>query len=128
MARALAERKLDDVRGKITGLMPMESVLDNLVEPCRCSEDPQQCTIIHSLHGHYDLKELRRCHGNWIDDYTTPEPGRFHDGLKAGQNAQAGFILELMLRSLIERKGYDEADFCQRLDNDLFPLLDGSPR
>lgn len=79
-------------------------------------------------HWHYDLKELRRCHGNWIDDYTTPEPGRFHDGLKAGQNAQAGFILELMLRSLIERKGYDEADFCQRLDNDLFPLLDGSPR
>ena len=79
-------------------------------------------------HWHYDLKELRRCHGNWIDDYTTPEPGRFHDGLKAGQNAQAGFILELMLRSLIERKGYDDADFCQRLDNDLFPLLDGSPR
>lgn len=79
-------------------------------------------------HWYYDLQDLRRTHGDWIDDYTTPKPGRFHDGLKAGQNAQAGFILELMLRSLVERNGYDEADFCQRLDNDLFPLLDGKPR
>lgn len=53
---------------------------------------------------------------------------RFHYGLKAGQNAQAGFILELMLRSLTEAKAYDEADFCHRLDNELFPLLDGLDR
>tara|TARA_R110002096_G_scaffold112641_1_gene245239 strand:+ start:24301 stop:25371 length:1071 start_codon:yes stop_codon:yes gene_type:complete len=79
-------------------------------------------------HWYYDLKDLRRTFGGWIDDYTTPEPGRFHHGLKAGQNAQAGFILELMLRSLIERNGYDENDFCQRLDHELFPLLDGQPR
>jgi len=52
-ARALAEHKLKDVRGKITGLKQMESVLDNLVERCRCSEDPQQCPIIHSLHGNF---------------------------------------------------------------------------
>lgn len=79
-------------------------------------------------HWYYDLKELHRTYGDWIDDYTTPEPGRFHHGLTAGQNSQAGFILELMLRSLVECNGYDEADFCQRLDNELFPLLDGTPR
>lgn len=50
-ARALAEHKLDDVRRKIAGLRQMELTLDNLVERCRCSEDPQQCPIIHSLHG-----------------------------------------------------------------------------
>lgn len=32
------------------------------------------------------------------------------------------------MRSLVERNGYDEADFCQRLVNDLFPLLEGKPR
>ncbi|MFO7994582.1 MAG: ADP-ribosylglycohydrolase family protein [Marinobacter sp.] len=79
-------------------------------------------------HWCYDLKDLRRAHGDWIDDYTTPEPGRFHHGLTAGQNSQAGFILELMLRSLVEYNGYDEADFCHRLDNDFFPLLDGKRR
>lgn len=79
-------------------------------------------------HWYYDLKLLRRTYGDWIDDYTTPEAGRFHHGLRAGQNSQAGFILELMLRSLVERHGYDEADFCRRLDKDLFPLLDGQPR
>ncbi len=79
-------------------------------------------------HWYYDLKDLRRTYGDWIDDYTTPEPGRFHHGLKAGQNAQAGFILELMLHSLVESNGYSEADFCQRLDHELFPLLDGQPR
>lgn len=35
-------------------------------------------------HWHYDLTDLRRTFGDWIDDYTTPEPGRFHHGLKAG--------------------------------------------
>jgi ADP-ribosylglycohydrolase len=79
-------------------------------------------------HWYYDLQDLRSTHGDWIDDYTTPKPGRFHDGLKAGQNAQAGFILELMLRSLVESKRYNEADFCHRLDTELFPLLDGQPR
>jgi ADP-ribosylglycohydrolase len=32
-----------------------------------------------------------------------------------------------MLRSLVERGGYDEADFCRRMDEELFPLLDGTP-
>ena len=78
-------------------------------------------------HWYYDLTELRRDYGDWIDGYTEPKPGRYHDGLKAGQLSQAGFILTLMLHSLIENRGYNEEDFCRRMDEDLFPLLDGTP-
>ncbi len=78
-------------------------------------------------HWYYDLEELRRDYGDWITTYTDPKPGRYHDGLKAGQLSQAGIILKLMLRSLAERGGYDEADFCRRMDEELFPLLDGTP-
>nr|WP_267283314.1 ADP-ribosylglycohydrolase family protein [Marinobacter gelidimuriae] len=79
-------------------------------------------------HWYYDLKDLHQTYGDWINDYTTPKPGRYHHGLKAGQSAQAGFILELMLHSLVECNGYREADFCHRLDYELFPLLDGQPK
>ena len=78
-------------------------------------------------HWYYDLEELRRDYGDWIDHYTDPKPGRYHDGMKAGQLSQSGYILTLMVRSLIERNGYDEKDFCNRMDQDLFPLLDGTP-
>ena len=78
-------------------------------------------------HWYYNLAELRRDYGDWIDDYTAPKPGRYHDGLKAGQLSQAGFILNLMLRSLVEYGDYDEADFCRRMDEELFPLMDGTP-
>lgn len=78
-------------------------------------------------HWYYDLDELRREFGEWIDGYTDPRPGRYHDGLKAGQLSQAGFILLLMLRSLVESGEYSEQDFCRRMDEDLFPLLDGTP-
>lgn len=78
-------------------------------------------------HWYYDLEELRRDFGNWIDGYTDPKPGRYHDGLKAGQLSQSGFILTLMVHSLIARGGYDETDFCRRMDRELFPLLDGTP-
>jgi ADP-ribosylglycohydrolase len=78
-------------------------------------------------HWYYDLAELTRDFGGWITDYTDPKPGRYHEGLKAGQLSQPGFILALMLRSLVERGGYDEADFCRRMDEELFPLLDGTP-
>nr|BBJ02349.1 MerR family transcriptional regulator [Marinobacter nauticus] len=49
--RALAERKLDDVRRKIAGLTQMEATLDKLVDRCLSSQDPQQCPIIRSLQG-----------------------------------------------------------------------------
>lgn len=78
-------------------------------------------------HWYYDLRALRRDYGDWIDTYTEPRPGRYHAGLHAGQLSQPGFILTLMLRSLVDCGGYDEHDFCRRLDEDLFPLLDGTP-
>ena len=78
-------------------------------------------------HWYYSLEELHRDYGQWIDGYTDPMPGRYHDGLKARESSQSGFILRLMVESLLAAKGYDEADFCRRLDRDLFPLLDGTP-
>lgn len=78
-------------------------------------------------HWYYDLDEMRATYGEWISDYTTPQPGRYHGGMKAGQASQAGLILEMTLRSLVDRGGYDEADFCRRMDTELFPQLDGIP-
>lgn len=78
-------------------------------------------------HWYYDLDELRQDHGDWIDGYTTPKPGRYHQGLKAGELSQAGLLLKLTLASLVDCGDYDEADFCWRLDHDFFPLLDGTP-
>jgi ADP-ribosylglycohydrolase len=78
-------------------------------------------------HWYYDLTALRRDYGEWIDGYTDPMPGRYHDGLKAGQLSQAGFILSLMVQSLVENNGYNQDDFCRRMDEELFPLLDGTP-
>ena len=48
-------------------------------------------------HWYYSLEELRRDYGDWIDRYTDPKPGRYHDGMKAGQLSQSGFILKLMV-------------------------------
>lgn len=79
-------------------------------------------------HWYYDLDELRATFGPWIDDYTTPRPGRYHEGLQAGQSSQAGWLLALTMRSLAERGGYDETDFCARIDAEFFPLIDGTPR
>lgn len=78
-------------------------------------------------HWFYDLNEQRRLYGNWIDDYTTPQPNRYHAGLKAGQLSQSGVIFTLLLDSLLDNNKYKEVDFCRRLDNELFPLLDGTP-
>ncbi len=78
-------------------------------------------------HWYYDLDELRAAYGPWITVYTDPKPGHYHSGMRAGQLSQAGIILEITLRSLVECGGYHEADFCRRLDTELFPLLDGAP-
>lgn len=78
-------------------------------------------------HWYYDLDELRRDYGDWIRDYTNPQPGRYHEELKAGQLTQAGFLLRLTTESLVAHNGYDHADFCRRMDEDLFPLLNGEP-
>jgi ADP-ribosylglycohydrolase len=78
-------------------------------------------------HWYYDLDELRAAYGPWISDYTTPKPGHYHEGLKAGESSQSGLLLELTMRSLADRGGYDEADYCRRLD-DFFTKIDGSPK
>jgi len=78
-------------------------------------------------HWYYDLAALRADYGDWISTYTDPRPDRYHAGMKAGQSSQAGILLALTLDSLVSRGGYDEADFCRRLDEDFFPRLDGTP-
>lgn len=78
-------------------------------------------------HWYYNLEELRRDYGDWISDYTDPQPNRYHAGLKAGQLTQAGYLLQMMMQSLAEFGDYDEKDFCFRMDSQLFPLLDGTP-
>ncbi|MDB6170931.1 MAG: hypothetical protein JWL59_242 [Chthoniobacteraceae bacterium] len=79
-------------------------------------------------HWYYDLDEMRRDYGDWITGYTDPKPERYHAGLKAGQLSQAGIIATMLLRSTIDCGGYDQDDFCRRLDEELFPQLDGTPR
>lgn len=78
-------------------------------------------------HWYYDLEEQYRDYGEWIAYYTDPKPDRYHAGLKAGQLSQSGIIMEMLLRSVVENAGYDEEDFCRRLEEDLFPQLDGTP-
>ena len=78
-------------------------------------------------HWYYDLGEMRRDFGTWITGYTNPKPHRYHGALKAGQLSQAGIITTMLLRSVVEKGGYDEADFCRRLDEELFPQIDGRP-
>ncbi|CAM5189462.1 ADP-ribosylglycohydrolase OS=Castellaniella defragrans OX=75697 GN=HNR28_000805 PE=4 SV=1 [Castellaniella defragrans] len=79
-------------------------------------------------HWYYDLDELRRNFGTWITDYTDPKPDHYHAGLHAGQSSQAGIILDLLAQSLTAQGRYVEADFCKRMDDDLFAQLDGTPR
>jgi len=78
-------------------------------------------------HWYYDLDELRRDHGEWVSGYTTPLPGRYHYGLAAGQLSQAGIIAAHLLDTILEFGGYDEAAFTARLDQKLFPAVDGVP-
>lgn len=78
-------------------------------------------------HWYYDLDQLHADYGPWIRDYTTPKAGRYHAGMKAGQLSQSGVLLRLTVQSLVDCGSYDEADFCQRMDTEFFPMLDGTP-
>ena len=40
-------------------------------------------------HWYYDMDQLQKDYGEWIDDYTTPKAGRYHAGLAAGENNHA---------------------------------------
>lgn len=79
-------------------------------------------------HWYYNLEELRRDFGPWIDGYTAPRPGRkYHAGMKAGELSQTGIIMLMLLRSIAERGTYEEADFTRRLDEELLPKLSADP-
>ncbi|MBN1314553.1 MAG: ADP-ribosylglycohydrolase family protein [Anaerolineales bacterium] len=78
-------------------------------------------------HWYYDLKELKEIYGQWIDDYVQEQPGRYHPGLKPGDNSQTGQVMILLLESVAECGGYEEDDFTCRLD-ELFTTLDGTPQ
>jgi ADP-ribosylglycohydrolase len=77
-------------------------------------------------HWYYDLAEMQRDYGQ-VTGYTTPQAGRYHAGIKAGQLSQAGLIQVMLMESILANRGYVESDFTRRLDEDLFPALDGTP-
>ncbi len=79
-------------------------------------------------HWYYDIAELRKDYGPWINDYMAPKPGRYHSGVKPGELSQTGIIMKLLLESMAKCGKYSEADFCHRLDEELLPHLDGTPR
>jgi len=78
-------------------------------------------------HWYYDFEKYREDYGEWVDDYTAPKKGRYHEGLDAGDLSQSGYTLKMLLKSIAENKGYNEKDFCDRMDNDLFSQIDGTP-
>ncbi|KXJ50201.1 MAG: hypothetical protein AXW17_10615 [Colwellia sp. Phe_37] len=52
-------------------------------------------------HWFYDLNEQYRLYGDWINDYTDPQPDRYHAGMKAGQQSQSGLILNMQIDSIL---------------------------
>ncbi|MFT7859954.1 MAG: ADP-ribosylglycohydrolase family protein [Sulfurimonas sp.] len=78
-------------------------------------------------HWYYDLEQLHKDYGEWIDTFTEPKKGRYHENEKAGNFSQSGYILKLMIRSIIDQGGYDQKDFCKKLDENLLSKIDGTP-
>lgn len=78
-------------------------------------------------HWYYDLDQLKKDYGDWIDDYTRPKPDRYHAGLEAGDNSQTGQVVIFLLESITEHGEYKESDFTDRLDS-LLQTLDGTPQ
>ena len=77
-------------------------------------------------HWYYDLDEQHKDYGEWITTYTEPKKGRYHEHEKKGNQSQAGYILKLMIKSLVENGEYNQEDFCKKLDEDLFTKMDGT--
>jgi ADP-ribosyl-[dinitrogen reductase] hydrolase len=87
-------------------------------------------------HWYYDIALLRQDYGPWVDGYRDQHPARtdrFGDiarfrheqGLRAGDLSQTGETIALLLESVAANDGYDEADYCERLDR-LLATLDGN--
>ena len=79
-------------------------------------------------HWYYDLDEMRRDFGPWIDGYTAPKPGRYHAGMQPGEPSQTGLLTGLLLQSVAERGGYEAADWTRRVDAEILSKLDGTPQ
>ena len=78
-------------------------------------------------HWYYDLNELRMNYGDWIDDYTTPKPDRYHAGLRAGDLSQQGWIIQKTAEYLVTQQGYEVTTFEKMMDHEILPHLDGTP-
>jgi len=78
-------------------------------------------------HWYYDLDQMKKDYGEWIDRYTTPKSNRFHAGLQAGENSQTGQVTTFLLESVAESGAYSESDFTDRVDA-LLETLDGTPQ
>ncbi|MGB5158839.1 ADP-ribosylglycohydrolase family protein [Desulfobacterium sp. N47] len=78
-------------------------------------------------HWYYDLDQLKKDYGEWIDNYTKPKKNRYHAGLEAGENSQTGQVVTILLESVFDCGEYRESDFTNRLDT-LLETLDGTPQ
>jgi len=78
-------------------------------------------------HWYYDIEALRKDYGSWIDDYTAPKEGRYHDGLKPGDLSQQGDLIRLVAELLVSKNGYSTDEFCQMMDEKYLKTLDGTP-
>ena len=87
------------------------------------------------IHWYYDLDELHKDYGPWVDQYQSPIPNgshsfaqvsryRYEQGVRAGDVSQTGQIFTLLLESVVARGRYDEVDFHRRLD-EFFKTLNG---
>jgi len=83
--------------------------------------------IALGCHWYYDLEEQYKDYGKWITDFTSPKKGRYHENEKKGNLSQSGYILKLMIKSIIDNNGYVQEDFCKKLDTELFTKIDGNP-
>ena len=86
-------------------------------------------------HWYYELSELQKDFGSWVDHYQDPKLEgshsfanisryRYEQGVRAGDVSQTGQLFTLLLESTVEMGSYNEADFHQRLDN-FFNTLSG---
>lgn len=78
-------------------------------------------------HWYYDLEAQYEAYGKWVDDYTKPKPGRYHDGLEAGMISQQGWLVQLVSEMLVANKGYSEDAFTKMMDERYLPFIDGTP-
>lgn len=68
-------------------------------------------------HWFHTREEIETHYGAWVDDYEPALPHRAHAGLEPGENSQVGHQVILLLETVAECGGYDEADYTRRLDD-----------